>query len=67
MKKLLRTVEAHAHRYYSLLKDKWELTEWSEKQTHQVLQRISNVTRQIPTIVDLAHRRIISEKKVKNA
>ena len=67
MKKLLCTVEGHAHRYRSLLEQKWQFTDWSAMQTNQVLQKITNVTRQIPAIIDIAHKRIISEKKVANA
>lgn len=67
MKRLLRTVEGHAHRYHSLLEQKWQLTDWSEMQANQVLQRITNVIKQIPAIIDIAHKRIISEQKVANA
>ena len=67
MKKLLKKVEKHGYRYYSLLKQKWEITEWSKKQADQVLQRISNILEQIPSIVDIAHRRIIGGKKVPNS
>ncbi len=66
MKKLLQRVEKHGYRYYSLLKQKWEITEWSIKQSGQILQRISNVLEQIPAIIDIAHKRIISEKIVLN-
>ena len=67
MKKLLRTVEKHAQRYHRLLEEKRHLTDLSEKQANQILQRISNVTQLIPSIIKNAHKRIISEKKVANA
>lgn len=67
MKKLLQKVEKHGYHYYSLLKQKWEITEWSKKQSDQVLQRISNVLEQIPSIISIAHTRIISGKKVPNS
>ncbi len=67
MKKLLQKVEKHGYRYHFLLKQKWEITELSKKQADQILQRMSNVLEQIPSIIDIAHRRIISEKKVSNA
>ena len=67
MKKLLRKIENHALRYYSLLEEKWHITDLSEKETKQILQRISNVIEQIPTIIKNAHTRIISEKKIENA
>lgn len=67
MKKLLQNVEKHGHRYCALLEDKSDKTGWSKNQATQVLQRMSNVLKQIPSIISIAHSRIISEKKVKNA
>jgi len=67
MKKLLRKMVKHALRYYSLLEEKWSITDLSEKQTKQILQRISNVIEQIPAIIKNAHTRIISEKKIENS
>lgn len=67
MKKLLRKMVKHALRYYFLLEEKWHITDLSEKQTKQILQRISNVIEQIPAIIKNAHTRIISEKKIENA
>ncbi len=66
MKKLLQKVEKHGYRYHSLLKQKWEITEWSYKEADQILQRMSNVLEQIPAIIEIAHKRIISEKTVSN-
>jgi hypothetical protein len=66
MKRHLKTTSKHAKRYYDLLKEKWSFTEWSEKQAQQVLNRMSNVMEQIPPIIEVAHARIISEKKVDN-
>jgi hypothetical protein len=67
MKQLLKTVERHALRYYEILKENRLVTNWSEKQAHQVLNRMSNVIEQIPAIIKIAHTRIISEKKADNA
>lgn len=66
MKTHLKVVMRHAERYYKILKENWYRTEWTEKQTHPVLQRMNNVIDQIPSIITLAHSRIISEKKVLN-
>jgi hypothetical protein len=66
MKSHLTMVMRHAKTYYQLLKEKWHFTEWSEKQTLQVLKRMSNVVEQIPSIITIAHTRIISEKAVEN-
>jgi len=67
MKKVLKKVKAHAQRYYYLLSEKWHITDWSEKQTNQVLRHLSNVLDQIPMMLEIAHKRIISGKKVDNA
>jgi hypothetical protein len=67
MKKLLKTVERHARRYYVILKENRSITSWSELQAAQVLDRMSNVIEQIPAIIKVAHKRIISEKKAGNA
>lgn len=67
MKRLLKKVERHAHRYYEILNKNWLITNWTEKQAQQVLERMSNVIEQIPAIIEIAHTRIISEKKAGNA
>ena len=67
MKGLLKKVEKHAHRYYDILDKDWLITDWTEKQPHQVMSRMSNVIEQIPSIIEIAHTRIISEKKADNA
>jgi len=66
MKSHLKMVLRHAKSYYQLLQEKWHTTEWSEKQTQQVLQRMFNVMEQVPEIIEIAHARIISEKVVEN-
>lgn len=66
MKSHLKMVLRHAKSYCQLLQEKWHTTEWSEKQTQQVLQRMCNVMEQVPSIIVIAHTRIISEKAVAN-
>ena len=67
MKGLLKKVEKHAQRYYDILDKDWLITGWTEKQVHQVMSRMSNVIEQITSIIEIAHTRIISEKKADNA
>jgi len=66
MKRHLITTSKHAKRYYDLLDEKWSITEWSREQAQQVLDRMLNVMKQVPSIIEVAHARIISEKKVDN-
>jgi hypothetical protein len=66
MKSHLKMVVRHAERYHRLLEEKWRSTEWTEKQTGQVLERMNNVIEQIPSIISVAHSRIISGKKLTN-
>ena len=66
MKTHLKVVVRHAERYYTILEVNWHHTQWSDKQTQQVLQRMNNVIDQIPSIISVAHSRIISEKRVSN-
>ena len=67
MKKLLKTIEAHGRRYYEVLDEQWEQTDWSRKQAQQVLDRMQNVLEQLPQAVRQAHERIIGERRVANA
>ena len=66
MKTHLKVVVRHAERYHKILEANRHHTQWSDKQTQQVLQRMNNVIDQIPSIISVAHSRIISEKKVSN-
>jgi len=65
MKELLKKVVAHGERYYALLKNRWEETEWSINETAVVLNRIKNVLDQVPAVVKLANDRIVSGKIAK--
>jgi hypothetical protein len=66
MKALNRVVAKHAERYYDLLDVDWEQTDWTRKQTEQVLRRIESVLKQLPDAIHQAHERIIGERKVEN-
>ena len=66
MKRLMKTVENHAHNYYHLLESRWTETDWSENQTQVVLDRLQNVLDQLPQAVHQAHERLIGERRVAN-
>ena len=66
MKKLLKTIEAHARRYYEMLDQHWNLTDLSRKQAEVVLRRMHNVIDQLPKAIWQAHERIIGERRVEN-
>ena len=67
MKKLLKTIDAHARRYYELLDQHWDQTDWSRKQAEVVLGgRMKNVIEQLPKAIWQAHERMIGERRVDN-
>ena len=66
MKKLLKTIEAHGRRYYEILDEHWEQTDWSRKQAQQVMGRMQKVIDQLPKAIWQAHERIIGERRVEN-
>jgi len=67
MKKLMKTIEAHARNYHALLKEHWMQTGWSELETQLVLERIEGILDQLPQAVHQAHERIIGERRVPNS
>lgn len=64
MKKLIKIVIEHAQRHKELLKENWESTELSRKQTEQILNRIDGILEQLPQAIYQAHERIIGERQV---
>jgi len=66
MKRLMKTIENHAGNYSHLLESRWAETNWSEKQTQDILDRIRNVIDQLPQAVHQAHERLIGERRVAN-
>jgi len=66
MKRLLKTIEAHARRYYELLDQHWDQTDLSRKQAETVLSRMQNVIEQLPKAIWQAHERMIGERRVDN-
>ena len=66
MKKLVKTVENHASNHHHLLETRWQETDWSEVQAQVVLDRMQNVSDQLPQAVHQAHERLIGERRVAN-
>jgi len=66
MKKLEGVIRDHALRYHDLLKQHWNETELTQKQTEQILTRMEKVLEQIPEAIRQAHERIIGGRSVPN-
>ncbi len=66
MKKLVKKVGRHAEKHRDLLREHWEETELSEKETRRIVERIEMVLEQLPQAVKNAHDRIIGERRVVN-
>ncbi|MEE8440186.1 MAG: hypothetical protein V3S41_00575, partial [Spirochaetia bacterium] len=66
MKKLLKTIEAHGRRYYEILDQHWDQTDWSRKQAQQVMGRMQKVIDQLPKAIWQAHERVVGERRVEN-
>ena len=67
MKKLMKTIKAHAERYRDLLRAHWQETDWSQAQAQQVIERIQGVLEQLPQAIEQAQARIIRGQSVKNS
>ena len=66
MKRVVTVVRAHAQRYYMLLDENWQATDWTCPQAEQVLKRIKSMIEALPAAVKQAHERIIGERQVAN-
>jgi len=63
---LAQVVRGHARRYRQQLEEQWEKTEWTRKQTQQVLSRMDNVLSQLPAARRQARQRILKQEPVRN-
>jgi Transposase domain (DUF772) len=66
MKRIVSVVRAHAQRYYRLLDESWQATDWTRPQAEQVLKRLKSVIEALPAAVKQAHERIIGGRQVAN-
>lgn len=67
MKKLSKSIVAHAERHRDLLQERWRETDLKEGEARQIVQRITTVQERLPQAIRQAHERIIGERQVKNA
>ena len=67
MKKLARTIAAHAQAHLTLLREQRARTDLSEAQAAQIIARMENVLEKLPPAIKQAHERIIGGRLVKNA
>ena len=67
MKRLIKTIEAHAQSYHALLDERWAETNWSEIEKQVVLDRIQSILVQLPQAIHQAHERIIGERRLANS
>jgi Transposase DDE domain len=66
MKKVVKSVRAHAQRHRELLEENWPKTQWTRPQAEQVLSRIDRVLKLLPRAQKQAHERIIGQRMVPN-
>lgn len=66
MKRLMKTIEAHARNYARVLESRWQETDLSELEAQVILDRITNILEQLPQAVHQAHERIIGGRRVAN-
>ena len=66
MKRIVTVVRAHAQRYYTLLDENWQATDWTRPQAEQVLKRLKSIIEALPAAIKQAHERIIGERQVAN-
>jgi hypothetical protein len=66
MKKLSKTIAAHAERHRDELEKRWRETEISQGAAQQIINRITAVLESLPAAVRQAHERIIGGRQVPN-
>lgn len=67
MKRLVKTVAAHALRHRNLLEKRWEETDLSRDEARQIIHRMDTILERLPYAIKQAHERIIGERQVANA
>lgn len=66
MKKLSKTIAAHAARHREVLEQRWQETDLTQGETRQILKRMDLILERLPQAVRQAHERIIGGRPVKN-
>lgn len=66
MKRMVKTVRAHAQKHRDLLDQEWAQTDWTRPQADQVIRRLDAVLAPLPETEKQVHERIIGERPVAN-
>ena len=66
MKKLSKTIAAHAERHRDELAQRWQETDLSEGEARQIIDRITAMLESLPAAIRQAHERIIGGRQVPN-
>jgi hypothetical protein len=66
MKKLSKTIAAHAARHRDELEQRWQETDLKQGEARQIINRITAVLESLPTAIRQAHERIIGGRQVPN-
>jgi hypothetical protein len=64
--RVVKVVRSHARRHRQLLGARWQETQWTRRQAHQVLGRIDQVLELLPRAQKQAQERIIGGRLVEN-
>lgn len=67
MKRMMKTVRAHAQRHRDLLVEEWQQTDWTQAQAGQVIERIDGILQQLPEAIAQAHARIIRGETIESS
>lgn len=66
MKKLSKTIAAHAERHRDELEKRWQETDLKQGEARQIVKRITAVLESLPNAIRQAHERIIGGRQVAN-
>jgi hypothetical protein len=66
MKKLSKTIAAHAERHRDELEQRWQETEIKQGEARQIINRITAMLESLPAAIRQAHERIIGGRQVPN-
>jgi hypothetical protein len=66
MKKLSKTIAAHAERHRDELEQRWQETEFKQGEARQIINRITAMLESLPAAIRQAHERIIGGRQVRN-
>jgi len=66
MKKLSKTIAAHAERHRDELEQRWRETELKQGEARQIINRITAMLENLPAAIRQAHERIIGGRQVPN-